>query len=148
MSASFALDGSATKWRRSEETNTAWRMRVLVVEDNPAAAASLAGFLRTAGHEVEVASDGPSAVAAARDRPPDVMLLDLGLPRMSGWQVARQVQEQPGPKRPLLVALTGHASEEDRRCSEEAGIDLHLTKPVDPMAVEALLAGLPPPRRA
>src|SRR5262245_40979048 len=102
-----------------------WRLRILVVEDHPNAAASLAGFLRRAGHEVEVAADGPSAVEAARDHPPDVLLLDLGLPRMDGWQVARRVQEQPGPKKPLLVAVTGHGAEEDRRRSAEAGIDLH-----------------------
>ena len=117
-----------------------WRMRVLVVEDNVVAAASLADFLRTAGHEVEVAADGPSAVAAARDRPPDVMLLDLGLPRMDGWQVARHVREQPGPKRPLLVAVTARADEQDRRHSEEVGIDLHLTKPVDPDGLRWLLS--------
>lgn len=117
-----------------------WRMRILVVEDNPNAAASLARFLRMAGHEAEVAADGPSAVEAARDHPPDVLLLDLGLPRMDGWQVARRVQEQPGPKKPLLVAVTGHGAEEDRRRSEEAGIDLHLTKPVDAAGLRWLLS--------
>src|SRR3954463_8243901 len=117
-----------------------WRMRILVVEDNPQAAASMAGFLHLAGHEVEVAPDGPSAVEAARDRPPDVMLLDLGLPKMDGWQVARRVQEQPGPKRPLLVAVTGRGAEEDRRRSQEAGIDLHLTKPVDAAGLQWLLS--------
>jgi CheY-like chemotaxis protein len=95
---------------------------------------------RLAGHEVEVAPDGPSAVAAARERPPDVVLLDLGLPRMDGWQVARRVREQPGPKRPLLVAVTGRGAEEDRRRSEEAGIDLHLTKPVDAAGLKWLLS--------
>src|SRR5262245_9596622 len=101
------------------------RLRVLLAEDDPNAAALLAAFLRRAGHDVEVAPDGLSAVEAARDRPPDVLLLDLGLPRMDGWQVARTVQEQAGPKRPLLVAVTGHGAEEDRRRSAEAGIDLH-----------------------
>ena len=115
-------------------------LRVLVVEDNPKAAASMMRFLRLAGHEVEVAPDGASAVEAARDRPPDVMLLDLGLPRMDGWEVARRVREQPGPKRPLLVAVTGHGTEEDRRRSEEAGIDLHLTKPVDAEGLQWLLS--------
>jgi CheY-like chemotaxis protein len=116
-----------------------WQMRVLVVEDNPEMAAGLAGLLRTAGHEVEVAPDGPSAVEAAQSRPPDVMLLDIGLPRMDGYEVARRVQEQPGPKRPLLVAVTGRETDEDRRRSEEAGIDLHLTKPVDPDGLQKLL---------
>jgi DNA-binding response OmpR family regulator len=115
-------------------------MRILVVEDNPQAAASMAGFLSREGYEVEVARDGLSAVEAARDRPADVLLLDLGLPRMDGWEVARRVQEQPGPKRPLLVAVTGHGAEEDRRLSREVGIDLHLTKPVDADGLRWLLS--------
>jgi len=116
------------------------RMRGLVVEDNTNAAASMMSFLRLAGHEVEVAPDGPSAVEAVRDRPPDVVLLDLGLPRMDGWEVARRVREQPGPKRPLLVAVTGRGAEGDHRRSEEAGIDLHLTKPVDAAGLQWLLS--------
>ena len=100
----------------------------------------MAGFLRTEGYDVEVAPDGPSAVKAARDRPADVLLLDLGLPRMDGWEVARRVQAQPGPKRPFLVAVTGRAAEEDRHRSEEAGIDLHLTKPVDAFGLQRLLS--------
>jgi CheY-like chemotaxis protein len=116
-----------------------WTMRVLVVEDQPEAAASMAMLLRVAGHHVEVASDGPSAVAAARARPPDVILLDIGLPKMDGWQVAKRVQALAGEKRPLLVAITGFAADDDRRRSEEAGIDLHLTKPVDAGQLEWLL---------
>ena len=117
-----------------------WQMRVLVVEDNPEMAAGLAGLLRTAGHEVEIAADGPSAVAAAQCRPPDVLLLDIGLPSMDGYEVARRIQDQSGPKRPLLVAVTGRESAQDRWRSEEAGIDLHLTKPVDPDGLRRLLS--------
>jgi CheY-like chemotaxis protein len=106
-------------------------MRVLVVEDNPEMAAGLAGFLRAAGHEVEVAPDGPSAVEAAQSRPPAIILLDIGMPGMDGYEVARRVQEQSGPKRPLLVAVTGRETDEDRWRSEDVGIDFHLTKPVD-----------------
>ncbi len=116
-----------------------WKMRVLVVEDDPTAASSLAGLLLSAGHEVDVAPEGRSALAAVRDRPPDVVLLDIGLPGMDGWQVARRVQGQPAEKRPLLVAVTGFGAEEDRRASERAGIDLHLTKPVDPAQLNHLL---------
>ena len=119
-----------------------WKMRVLVVEDNPEMAAGLAGLLRAAGHEVEVAPDGPSAVEAVQSRPPDVMLLDIGLPRMNGYEVARRVQEQSGPKRPLLVAVTGRETDEDRRRSEDVGIDLYLTKPVDPNGLQRLLGRL------
>ena len=116
-----------------------WQMRVLVVEDNTETAAALAGLLRTEGHEVEIAPDGPSALKAAQFRSPDVMLLDIGLPKMDGYEVARRVQEQPGPKRPFLVAVTGRDTDEDRCRSEDAGIDLHLTKPVDPYGLQRLL---------
>src|SRR5262249_13769447 len=117
-----------------------WRMRILVVEDNPNAAASLARFLRMAGHEAEVAADGPSAVEAARDHPPDVLLLDLGLPRMDGWQVARRGQEQPGRTNPLLGAGPGTGAGGARRRAAEAGIDLPLTKPVDAAGLRWLLS--------
>jgi CheY-like chemotaxis protein len=117
-----------------------WRMRVLVVEDNPRAAASLAELLRREGHEVDVAGDGFAAVTTAQERAPDAVLLDLGLPGMDGWQVARLLRELPGAKRPLMVAVTGLGAEEDRRLSEQAGIDLHLTKPVDAEGLRRLLA--------
>src|SRR5260370_27778655 len=116
-----------------------WQMRVLVVEDNAETAAALAGLLRTEGHEVEIAPDGPSAVKAAQSRSPDVMLLDIGLPKMDGYEVARRVQEQPAPKRPFLVAVTGRETDEDRRRSAEAGIDLHLPNPRDPNGLQRLL---------
>jgi CheY-like chemotaxis protein len=114
-------------------------LRVLVAEDDADSAVSLARFLQRLGHEVEVAPDGPSAVAAAQDHRPDVVLLDIGLPGLDGWEVARRLQGHPAPKRPLLVALTGYDREEDRRRSDEAGIDLHLAKPVDPDQLRRLL---------
>ena len=117
-----------------------WRMRVLVVEDDPTAAQSIAFLLRHAGHEAEVTADAPSAVAAAEAHPPDVVLLDIGLPGMDGWQLARRLRRLEGPKRPLLVALTGRGEEEDLRRSRKAGIDLHLTKPADAAWLEALLS--------
>ncbi len=118
-----------------------WRMRVLVVEDQPEAADCIALLLRHAGHDTEVAADGPSALAAAEANAPDVVLLDIGLPGwMDGWEVARRLQDWPAFKRPLVVALTGHGDDEDRRRSEEAGIDLHLTKPVDPGQLQKLLS--------
>jgi two-component system, OmpR family, response regulator len=118
-----------------------WRMRVLVVEDQPEAADCIALLLRHAGHDTEVAADGPSALAAAEANAPDVVLLDIGLPGwMDGWEVARRLQDWHAFKRPLVVALTGHGDDEDRRRSEEAGIDLHLTKPVDPGQLQKLLS--------
>jgi CheY-like chemotaxis protein len=116
-----------------------WRMRVLVVEDNPGAAAGLAGLLRQAGHEVEVAADRPAAVSAAENQHPDVVLLDIDLPGLCGWEVAKVLHALPADKRPLLVAVTGHGDDEDHRRSREAGIDLHLTKPVDPDRLQQLL---------
>ena len=107
-------------------------LRVLVVEDHAEAADALALLLRVGGHGAEVAPDARSALEAARSCPPDVVLLDLGLPDMDGWQLATHFQEPRGGKRPLLVAITGLGQEADRRRSEEAGIDLHLVKPADP----------------
>jgi CheY-like chemotaxis protein len=109
-------------------------LQVLVVEDDPDLAAVLARWLGRCGHEARVAPDGPTALQAASSLPPDVVLLDLGLPGMDGLEVARRVHEGVGPaaaKAPLVIAVTGRHSEEDRRRSEEAGIDLHLIKPVD-----------------
>jgi CheY-like chemotaxis protein len=129
------------------------RLRVLVVEDDGATARTWLRLLGSLGHEVEAASDGPSALRAAKARPPDVILLDLGLPGISGHEVARRLREQPQDSRPLVIAITGFGEEEDRVHSYEVGIDLHLVKPV---AVEELKTFLdrfqavrkPPPPRA
>ena len=119
--------------------STATGLRVLVVEDQAETADVLATLLRLGGHEAAVAPDARSALEAARSRPPDVVLLDLGLPDMDGWQLARHFQEPYGGKPPLLVAITGLGEEADRRRSEEAGIDLHLVKPADPGQLLCLL---------
>jgi len=81
---------------------------------------------------VQVASDGPSACQAALNKLPDVVLLDLALPGMDGWEVAKRLRGRTWEKKPFLIALTGYGGEEDRRRSLEAGIDLHLVKPVEP----------------
>ncbi len=114
-------------------------LRVLVVEDHAASAVSLAWFVALCGHVVEIAPDGPAAVEATENRQPDVVLLDIGLPGLDGWEVARRLQGHPAQKRPLLVAITGYDGEADRRRSAEAGIDLHLAKPVDPDQLRWLL---------
>ena len=115
-------------------------LHVLVVEDDADSAASLAQLLRLNGHEVRVAADGPAALQAAQESAPDVVLLDIGLPGMDGCEVARRLAERPAEKRPLFVAVTGHDGEDERRRSEEAGIDLHLVKPADPEALSRLLS--------
>jgi PAS domain S-box-containing protein len=115
--------------------------RVLVVDDNVDAAESLAILLRTWGHEVLTTHDGLAAVKAAEQVRPEVILLDIGLPRMDGYEVARRLRERADMRDVLLVALTGYGQEEDRRRAEEAGFDAHLTKPADPTALQRLLAG-------
>ncbi len=105
--------------------------RVLVVDDNADAAESLADLLRLQGHLAEVAHDGPSALAALAATAPDVILCDIGLPGMSGYEVARTVRAGlHGAVR--LVALTGYAQPEDVRRAKDAGFDAHLAKPPDP----------------
>ena len=115
-------------------------LRVLLVEDQADCAAGLAMVLRSDGHAVRVAADGPAALDAARAVPPDVVLLDIDLPGgMDGYEVAKRLHEQKAAKKPLLVAVTGLGSEADRRQSAEVGIDLHLVKPADLDALLQLL---------
>ncbi len=115
-------------------------LRVLLVEDHADSAATTAMLLRRSGHEVKVASDGPTALGEAQRIQPDVVLLDIGLPGdVDGYEVAKRLQEQKAAKKPLLVAVTGFDSEDDRRQSAEVGIDLHLVKPADMDALLRLL---------
>jgi CheY-like chemotaxis protein len=93
------------------------------------------------GHDVRDAGDGQEAVEAAEAFWPDVVLLDLGMPRLDGYEAARRIREQPWGKDMVLVALTGWGQDEDRRRTREAGFDTHFTKPVDPSLLERLLAG-------
>jgi two-component system CheB/CheR fusion protein len=123
------------------------RLRILVVEDHPDAAATLVTLIRLWGHDVRAAHDGLSALEVAQAFSPDVVLLDIGLPGMDGWQVAERLCQQPAPKRPLLIAVTGYGQDADRRRSQEAGIDLHLVKPVDPDQLRRVLAPPADPSR-
>jgi PAS domain S-box-containing protein len=115
-------------------------LRILVVEDDADVAEMLQVLLELWGHEVRVVCDGPTALVADRTFQPEVILLDIGLPGMDGYEVARQLRQQHGPARPLLVAVTGYGSREDKRQAHRVGFDLHLTKPIDPEQLEALLA--------
>jgi DNA-binding response OmpR family regulator len=103
---------------------------VLVVDDNEDAADSLATLLGVMGYEVRIAYDGPEAIQAADEFEPAVALLDIGLPKLSGYDIARHVRERRGDD-VLLVAITGWGQEEDRRKAREAGFDHHFTKPAD-----------------
>src|ERR1700712_3893108 len=89
-------------------------LRILIAEDSLDCAESSAILLRHYGHEVEIAMDGPAALAAAAARPPDVLLLDIGLPRMDGFEVARRLREQAGEEKPVVIAVTGFGGEADR----------------------------------
>lgn len=119
-------------------------LRVLIVEDNADAAAMLALVLQIEGHDVRTAADGPAALAAVRVEPPDLVLCDIGLPRMDGFAVAREIRATPGMGKVTLVALTGYGRDEDRDLSRAAGFDYHFVKPLDPAALEELLRDLAP----
>jgi two-component system CheB/CheR fusion protein len=116
------------------------RHRVLVVEDNVYAAKSFATLLRLDGHEVQVAHDGIEALGMAEAFRPDVILLDIGLPGIDGYEVARRLRAQTKFNDTQIIAMTGYGQPEDRRRSREAGIDHHLVKPVKIDFVRALLA--------
>jgi two-component system CheB/CheR fusion protein len=120
-------------------------VRVLVVEDNLDAAESLATLLRVWGHDVQVAHDGLQALDTARDQRPEVVLLDIGLPGLDGYQVARRLRDDVGLDNSLLVAMTGYGQPEDRRRSREAGIHHHFVKPVEPLVLRNLLADVAAP---
>jgi signal transduction histidine kinase len=115
-------------------------LRVLVVDDNRDAAESLAMLLRLHGHEVVIANDGPAAVELAVNQQPAVVLLDIGLPGMDGYEVCRRIR-QHGFDDMLVVAMTGYGQEKDRQRSHDAGFDTHTVKPVDPPVLQRLLAG-------
>ena len=113
--------------------------RVLVVEDSPDMLTSWLLLLELWGHEACSVADGYEAVEMARSFRPDIVLLDIGLPGLDGWEVARRIRQQAGQP-PLMIAVTGYGRDADRRRSREVGIDHHLVKPVDPETLEALLA--------
>ncbi len=115
--------------------------RCLVIEDNADAAESMGLLLELSGHQVEIAADGRQGLETARRFRPDVVLCDIGLPGgMDGYEVARQMREDPLLSQARLIALTGYGQEEDRRRAREAGFDIHLTKPADPVMLGRLLA--------
>jgi CheY-like chemotaxis protein/two-component sensor histidine kinase len=117
--------------------------RLLVVDDNEDAAHSLAMLLRLQGHEVRVAHDGPSALEVATSYLPDLVFLDIGMPGMDGYDVARRLRKTPGLEKTVLAALTGWGQQEDRRRTAEAGFNHHLVKPPEPKVLDELLASLP-----
>ncbi|PYQ42921.1 MAG: hybrid sensor histidine kinase/response regulator, partial [Acidobacteria bacterium] len=117
----------------------------LVVDDNADSAEALALALGAIGHEVRLAGDGPSALDVAAEFKPEVVLLDIGLPGMDGYEVARRFRARKEWAGIVLVALTGYGQEEDRRRAQDAGFDHHLVKPIPPEAILAVLDAPPPP---
>ena len=126
----------------TEPAERAAGRRILVVDDNHDSARTLARLLKMKGHETFTASDGSEAVEAAEAHRPEVILLDIGLPVLNGYEVARTIRERPWGEEVVIVALTGWGQEEDRHRSKEAGIDHHLVKPVDTAALEKILTEL------
>jgi len=122
--------------------------RILVADDNRDAAESLKLLLELGGHDVHTVFDGESAVRCAETLEPDVALVDIGMPRANGYEVASRIREQPWGKGIYLVALTGWGQEDDKRRAHEAGFDAHLVKPVPPEALDRLLATMCNPSSA
>jgi signal transduction histidine kinase len=116
--------------------------RVLIVEDNDDARQMLHDVLAFGGHDVREARDGASGLALAAQSPPDVALIDIGLPDVNGYEVARRLRASPGGRRMGLIAITGYGQAEDQRLAYEAGFDAHLTKPVAPERLKQVMAGL------
>jgi CheY-like chemotaxis protein len=117
-------------------------LRILVVDDNADAARLLADSLSVLGHGTRVAHDGPVALRIAEEYRPDAALVDIGLPVMDGYELARRLRALPGLERVCLIAVTGYGQSEDRARSREAGFDAHLVKPVQHERLGRLLGEL------
>jgi CheY-like chemotaxis protein len=128
----------STSKDRAEPTGPS--LRVLVVDDNVDAAQSLGLLLEESGHDVQTAYDGPSALEVALDYRPNVMLLDIGLPGIDGFEVAKRLRQQPDLRCVVLVAMTGYGQVTDKQRSQEAGFNHHLVKPADFGKVLQILA--------
>jgi signal transduction histidine kinase/ActR/RegA family two-component response regulator len=126
------VDAQGAEGAPIEKAQPHERRRILVVDDNRDAAESLAMMLQLLRHEVRVAHDGVEAIEATAAFRPEVVLLDIGMPRMNGYEAARHIRKQPGGDQVVLIALTGWGQAADKQLAMEAGFDLHLTKPVDP----------------
>jgi two-component system CheB/CheR fusion protein len=115
-------------------------LRVLVIDDSPDMCASTARLVNLWVHDARVATDGLAALEAAAQFNPDVILLDIAMPGMDGYEVARRLRQEPGPARPLLVSMSGFVGTEFRLRALESGCDLHWIKPVEPEILQRLLA--------
>ncbi|SAL44021.1 PAS/PAC sensor hybrid histidine kinase [Caballeronia sordidicola] len=114
--------------------------RVLLVDDSVDAAEAMSMLLETLGHDVRVKHDGPSALAMVDEFAPEVVILDIGLPGMNGFDIARELRTRAQTKSALLIALTGYGADSDRQKAHDAGFDHHLVKPVSFTAIETVIA--------
>ena len=121
---------------------TANACRVLIVDDHADNVESLTMFVRLLGHEVDSARDGLEALEVARRFCPDLVLLDIGLPKLDGYEVAERLRAEEGGAKMVLVAITGWSQDEEKVRAQEAGFDHHLTKPVDPHEIESIIASV------
>jgi CheY-like chemotaxis protein/anti-sigma regulatory factor (Ser/Thr protein kinase) len=139
-----ATGENATKGQTGRDDTPAPKstLRILVADDNRDGADSLSDMLQMMGNDTRTAYDGEQAVAAAAEFRPDVVLLDIGMPKLNGHDACRRIREQPWGPGMVLIALTGWGQEEDIRRSQDAGFDRHMVKPVDPVALMQQLAGL------
>ncbi|MEO6463568.1 MAG: response regulator, partial [Candidatus Eisenbacteria bacterium] len=136
----------ATVPSANDEAMPATPRRILVVDDNRDAADSLTMLLRTLGHEVMTAYDGERAAELAEQTRPEVVLLDIGMPHLNGYDACRRMRGEAWGARLHIIAMTGWGQEEDRRRTGDAGFDFHVVKPVDPAELMKLLASLPADR--
>ena len=116
--------------------------RILVVDDSPTDSHKMMHLLAKHGHQVLTAATGSDGIEVASEEQPDVILMDLGMPRMNGYDAARHIREQEWGKNIVLIALTGWGQEEDRQRTKEAGFDHHLVKPAEPAVLRNLLANV------
>jgi CheY-like chemotaxis protein len=138
-------DGVAVPGTTGDAGEAARAFRVLIVDDNIDAAQTLSALLEIAGHQTIVAHDGNEALRITEKFKPQVIFLDIGMPGMNGYEVARAVRKVPGMETVIIVALTGWGTERDRELSKEAGFDAHLTKPASLASVNLLLSKMDAP---
>ena len=138
----ISVEESSRVPAKQQPAESAVSHRILVVDDYPNAAESLARWLRRMGNEVHTALDGLEGIEAAEMLRPEVVLLDIGMPKLNGYEAARRIRAQPWGKEIVLVALTGWGQAEDRQRTQAAGFDVHLVKPIDHRQLTALLSGL------
>ncbi|HKS41023.1 MAG TPA: ATP-binding protein, partial [Blastocatellia bacterium] len=129
--------------KREEQASASAERRIVVADDNEDSAYTMAMMLKIMGNDVRTAHDGFEAIEVAEAFRPELILLDIGMPRLNGYDACRQIREQSWGKDVVMVALTGWGQDEDKRLSREAGFDHHLVKPIEPEALEKLLAALP-----